>query len=90
MTRFFFCFPPLRISIDQVEGFLQFTQTKFGVNIADQMAKKCNVKSGSRRWPLEVFFNIVDLAGINAWILYKERTNTQKRFYVSTSERTCH
>lgn len=38
------------------------------------MVKKYSVKSESRRWPLQVFYNILDLAGINAWILYKETT----------------
>ena len=41
------------------------------------MAKKYSVKSGSRRWPFQVLFNILDLAGINAWILYKETTGEQ-------------
>ena len=45
--------------------------------MADQMAKKYNVKSGSRRWPLQVFFNILDLAGIIAWILYKKTIGEQ-------------
>ena len=49
-----------------------YNKTKFRVDMADQMAKKYNVKSGSRRWPLQVFFNILDLAGIIAWILYKK------------------
>ncbi|XP_043597817.1 piggyBac transposable element-derived protein 4-like [Bombus pyrosoma] len=52
-------------------------KTKFEVYIADQMAKKYSVKSGSRRWPLQVFFNILDLASIDAWILYKETTGEQ-------------
>ncbi|XP_013170332.1 PREDICTED: piggyBac transposable element-derived protein 4-like [Papilio xuthus] len=51
-----------------------YNKTKFGVDATDQMAKKYTVKSGSRRWPLQVFFNILDLAGINAWILYKTAT----------------
>ena len=38
------------------------------------MSRKYSVKSKSRRWPLQVFFNILDLVGINAWILYKETT----------------
>ena len=29
------------------------------------------------RWPLQVFFNILDLAVINAWILYKECTRSK-------------
>ena len=48
--------------------------TKFGVDVTDQMARKYTVKAGSRRWPLQVFYNILDLDGINAWILYKETT----------------
>lgn len=38
------------------------------------MARKYSVKSKSYRWPVQVFFNILDLAGINSWILYKEVT----------------
>ena len=48
--------------------------TKCGVHVADQMARKYTVKSGSRRWPLQIFFNILDLAAINAWILYNKTT----------------
>ena len=53
-----------------------YNSTKFGVDVTDQMARKYSVKSKSRRWPLQVFFNILDLAGINAWILYKETTGS--------------
>ena len=38
------------------------------------MARKYTVKSGSGKWPLKIFFNILDLAAINAWILYNETT----------------
>jgi hypothetical protein len=51
-----------------------YNQSKFGVDMVDQMARKYSTKSKSHRWPLQVFFNILDLAGINAWILYKETT----------------
>lgn len=53
-----------------------YNHTKYGVDIMDQMAKKYTVKSGSQRWPLQVFFNILDIAGINSWIIYKELTGT--------------
>ncbi|CAD1469962.1 unnamed protein product, partial [Heterotrigona itama] len=49
-----------------------YNETKFGVDIVDQMAQKYTVKAASFRCPLQVFFNILDLAAINAWILYKE------------------
>ena len=51
-----------------------YNTTKYGVDMTDQMARKYSVKSKSNRWPVHVFFNILDLASINAWILYKETT----------------
>ncbi|GFU05540.1 hypothetical protein TNCV_3291691 [Trichonephila clavipes] len=42
-----------------------YTSTKFGVNITDQMARKYSAKAGSRRWPVHVFYNILDLPGID-------------------------
>lgn len=51
-----------------------YNSTKYGVDVVDQMARKYTVKSASRRWPIHVLFNILDLAAINAWILYKEVT----------------
>ncbi|GBN36766.1 hypothetical protein AVEN_271594-1 [Araneus ventricosus] len=38
------------------------------------MARKYSTKSKSRGWPVQVFFNILNLAAINAWILYKQTT----------------
>ena len=51
-----------------------YNKTKYGV---DQMARKYSTKARSFRWPLQVFFNIFDLAAINAWILYKECTRSK-------------
>ncbi|XP_033353066.1 uncharacterized protein LOC117235294 [Bombus vosnesenskii] len=67
-----------------------YNKTKFGVNIARQMTTKYSVKLGSKRWPLQVFFNILDLAGINAWILYKETTGehiSRKDFMFQLAEK---
>lgn len=70
--------------------FIQFyNKTKFGVDMTDQMARKYTVKSSSCRWPLQIFFNILDLAAINAWILYKEVTGMQierKQFLFQLAE----
>ena len=51
-----------------------YNKTKCGVDVADQMARQYSVKAGTRRWPVAVFFNILDLAGINAFMFYKKRT----------------
>ncbi|KAJ8897951.1 hypothetical protein PR048_003309 [Dryococelus australis] len=42
--------------------------------LLDQMARKYSEKAASRRWPLQVFYNILDLAGINTWVLFKQIT----------------
>ncbi|KAK9680162.1 Transposase IS4 [Popillia japonica] len=54
-----------------------YNEIKFGVEVLDQMARQYSPKSASRRWPPHVFFNILDMAAINAWILYKEVTGTK-------------
>ena len=53
---------------------VSYNETKCSVNSLDQMCKAYSVKSGVRRWPLACFFNMLDLAGINAFILYKKVT----------------
>ena len=51
-----------------------YNSTKFDINVTNQMVRKYSVKSKSRRLSLQIFLNILDLAGINSWILYKEMT----------------
>ena len=51
-----------------------YNKTKCDVDVADQMARQYSVKAGTRRWPVAVFYNILDLAGVNVFVLYKKRT----------------
>ena len=51
-----------------------YNKTKYGV---DKMARKYSVRARSFRRPRQVFFNILDLAAINARILYKECTRSK-------------
>ena len=61
-----------------------YNATKYGVDVLDQMARKYSMKAGSRRWPVQVFYNVLDLAAINSWVLYKECTekNLPRREYI--------
>ncbi|XP_048853136.1 uncharacterized protein LOC125721153 [Brienomyrus brachyistius] len=53
---------------------------KCGVDIMDQKVRAYTVRAGTRRWPVAVFYNILDLAAMNAHILYKACTgSTEKR-----------
>ena len=59
------------------ETIAYYNRTKCGVDILNTMARKYTTKFSSRRWPLQVFYNILDLAAINAWILYQEITGNK-------------
>ncbi|XP_044062125.1 uncharacterized protein LOC122880764 [Siniperca chuatsi] len=59
------------------ESVTYYNNTKYGVDVLDQMAKAYSVKGGTRRWPVAVFYNILDLTGINAHILFKECTSSK-------------
>lgn len=56
------------------ESVKYYNETKYGVDIIDQMARLYSTKVSSRRWPLQMFYNVLDLAGINAYVVYKEVT----------------
>ena len=36
------------------------------------MARLYSCKAASRQWPMHVFYNVLDMSLINAWIVYKE------------------
>jgi hypothetical protein len=42
------------------------------VDVTYQMARKYSVKAGSRCCPIQIWCNVLDLAVINSWILYKQ------------------
>ena len=48
------------------ETVLFYNKTKAGVDVVDQMTRKYSVKAACRRWPVHVFYNVIDLAIINS------------------------
>ena len=63
---------------------ISYNQTKFGVDVVDQMTRKYTVKAPTRRWPVQVWYNILNLAAINAHILYQKVNNIkiQRRNFI--------
>ncbi|XP_049306180.1 uncharacterized protein LOC125776692 isoform X1 [Bactrocera dorsalis] len=52
-----------------------YNNTKGGV---DELDKKCSIYSCSRRtrrWPLAVFYRLIDISAVNAYILYQSSRN---------------
>lgn len=49
---------------------LFYNSTKGGVDTIDQMARKYTVKRSTQRWPLTVFYTLIDIMCINAYSIY--------------------
>lgn len=56
---------------------IDYNKTKGGV---DEVDKKCSNYSSSRRtrrWPMAIFYRLVDISGINAFVLFNDCDNTE-------------
>ena len=71
-----------------------YNQSKAGVDIADQVIRFYSCKRGTRRWPLSLFYNCIDIAALNAYIIYcirfpefleKEKKNARRNFLFNLS-----
>lgn len=52
-----------------------YNLTKGGVDTVDQLSAIYNVSRNCRRWPLTIFFSIINTAGINSQIIHRENNN---------------
>jgi len=71
------------------ESILFYNHNKCGVDVLDAMCRQMSTKSGCRRWTLAVFYNILDMAAINVWIIFKKQTNSKisrRKFIYKLSE----
>ena len=53
-----------------------YNSTKGGVDVVDQKKEDYSVSRITSRWPMRLFFSILNIAGINAQIIYKANTKT--------------
>ena len=54
---------------------LHYNKSKIGVDMLDKMVRQYSVKAASRRWPIHVFSNILDISLLNAWVIYRGVTS---------------
>ena len=48
-----------------------YNRTKVGVDVLDKMLRQYSARAATRRWPVAVFYNMLDMAALNAWVLYR-------------------
>ena len=52
------------------EIIMEYNRTKGGVDSVDQLCHKYTVKRPTRRWPMCVFYGILDIAAVNTFIVF--------------------
>ena len=70
-----------------------YNHNKCGVDIVDQMTRIYSTKSASRRWPVAVWCNMLDIAAINSWVIFKKCTNSnvsRRDFLFKFVTQLCH
>jgi hypothetical protein len=60
-----------------------YNKTKCAVDILDQMARRYSTRAAARRWSVHVLYNILGLAAISAWIIYRGVTGEETSRHVS-------
>lgn len=58
------------VTTEKPEIITAYNNTKCDVDLLDQMCSQYSVCRNSRRWPLTVFFNLMDVSAINALIIF--------------------
>lgn len=69
-----------------------YNHTKSGVDILDSMLRLYSTKASTRRWPVAIFYDMLDKAAINSWILYKQTTGekiTRREFIIKLVKELC-
>uniref|UniRef100_A0A286Y2W0 PiggyBac transposable element-derived protein domain-containing protein n=1 Tax=Cavia porcellus TaxID=10141 RepID=A0A286Y2W0_CAVPO len=49
-----------------------YNKTKGGVDVVDELCSNYDVTRNTKRWPMVVFYWILNMCGINSFIVYKE------------------
>ena len=63
-----------------------YNATKGGVDMVDQMAGEYDTSRNSRRWPMTVFYSMLNVSTINAYVLYchKPENKLKRRFFIKS------
>ena len=64
-----------------------YNKTKCGVDALDQVLRNYTCYRKSRRWPMALFANIIDIAAYNAFVLFKERKSRPQHSNFSSISR---
>lgn len=55
-----------------------YNETKVGVDVVDQLCASYDCSRNSRRWPMVIFYTMLNVAGINSQVIYKANNPNEK------------
>jgi hypothetical protein len=68
---------------------MHYNANKRGVDVLDRLVREHTCKRSTRRWPLKLFFNLNDVACVNAFVLrmlkytnWQQNKNNQRHLYL--------
>jgi hypothetical protein len=68
---------------------LDYNTTKAGVDVMDQMVRTYTTKRMTRRWPMVIFYNMLDVSALNAFIIWmhlkpdwESKTSHRRRLFL--------
>lgn len=68
------------------EMIIDYNKTKGGVDEVDKKCSNYSTSRRTRRWPMAIFYRLIDISGINSYVLYNDCDNSKK--IISTSIET--
>jgi hypothetical protein len=76
---------------EKPEIIMTYNATKTGVDCLDQMVRLYSTKAATRRWPVCVFYDLLDKAALNSHVLYKEVFGeiSRKHFILQLARELC-
>lgn len=48
---------------------IDYNKTKSGVDTMDKLVQTYTVKRQTRRWPVAIFYDMIDISALNAYII---------------------
>ena len=63
----------------------EYNETKGGVDVVDKLCASYDCARNTRRWPMVIFFNMLNIAGINAQVIFSANnpdTDIRRRFFL--------
>ena len=63
------------------EVILYYNRTKSGVDILDRMVGTYTCKRMTRRWPVALFYNMIDVSAVNAYVVWQQLHDENNRIF---------